>query len=409
MNKIFNITFLLILFTASFSCGQNYELAEVIDLDELSNNHGTAFELSPDGNTIVFLDYMNHELCFYNINNKTINRYSFPDKACNRIHYFTWSPNGKYIAFTDDYFQYMHEPDIWIFNVKKNKFINCTDDNTRDSLMLGKGALIDILPVWDKNSKNLFFFRIIKKDKEYSTAIFRLTPGNSPKKIKDFDKFSSNSPVYYTRPAISNNGKTISICSYSPNPNDKLCYGVRLFNLESGEIKKIASFTQLTDTIPDWLKKNSHLITIYTKWVDNDKGLIIVLYNDNNYGSINIDLFYLYLNTHTNKITLLRNLDNISDMISFFKNQENNNRWIKMGIISQNSKEFLYLYPDYQNDSKPNLKIGYLPLPPDNSNPIILGELKYKPVSSLYPYNIITEIKNKRVVIPIYNYLLKFK
>ncbi len=76
--------------------------------------------------------------------------------------YAAWSPDGTHIAFTDDYFRSMLEPDIWVMDASTGKATNLTDDGvTGNSLKSGDDpkAQFDLFPSWSADGKQIRFAR----------------------------------------------------------------------------------------------------------------------------------------------------------------------------------------------------------------------------------------------------------
>ncbi len=72
-----------------------------------------------------------------------------------------WSPDGTRVAFTDDFYVRLLEPDIWVFDVRTGETRNLTDDGV-DKIALGEAdpdATIDTLPSWSPDGQFVRFAR----------------------------------------------------------------------------------------------------------------------------------------------------------------------------------------------------------------------------------------------------------
>jgi dipeptidyl aminopeptidase/acylaminoacyl peptidase len=72
-----------------------------------------------------------------------------------------WSPDGTKVAFTDDFWVRLLEPDIWVFDVRTGETRALTDDGV-DKIDLGSadpGATIDLLPSWSPDGRFVRFAR----------------------------------------------------------------------------------------------------------------------------------------------------------------------------------------------------------------------------------------------------------
>jgi dipeptidyl aminopeptidase/acylaminoacyl peptidase len=83
-----------------------------------------------------------------------------PDVRPDSLH-AQWSPDGTKIAFTDDFYVRLLEPDVWVFDVRTGETRNVTDDGV-DKVELGKPdpeETIDLLPSWSPDGRFVRFAR----------------------------------------------------------------------------------------------------------------------------------------------------------------------------------------------------------------------------------------------------------
>lgn len=73
-----------------------------------------------------------------------------------------WSPDGTKVVFTDDFFRYFAEPDLWVFDVTSGEVDNLTDDGV-DDFDLSDGAVpgshFDVRPSWSPDGSEIWFAR----------------------------------------------------------------------------------------------------------------------------------------------------------------------------------------------------------------------------------------------------------
>lgn len=72
-----------------------------------------------------------------------------------------WSPDGTKLAFTDDFWRRVLEPDVWVFDVTSGELRNLTDDGVDEYELRGanEGAVIDLLPSWSPDGESVLFAR----------------------------------------------------------------------------------------------------------------------------------------------------------------------------------------------------------------------------------------------------------
>ncbi len=71
-----------------------------------------------------------------------------------------WSPDSRYVAFTENFFQYFLEPDIWVWDTVENTLTDITDDGLEDVNFLtnpdARMDTLDILPHWLPDGRIVF-------------------------------------------------------------------------------------------------------------------------------------------------------------------------------------------------------------------------------------------------------------
>jgi hypothetical protein len=112
--------------------------------------------LSPDGTHVLRLD---PDLCVTALDGsgeRCVDGAVHPDPLRAQ-----WSPDGTEIAFTDDFWQQLREPDVWVFDVRTGALRDLTDDGV-DVLRPGErdpAATIDLLPSWSPDGEFVRFAR----------------------------------------------------------------------------------------------------------------------------------------------------------------------------------------------------------------------------------------------------------
>jgi hypothetical protein len=166
-------------------------LADVVG--EASAPLGT---VSSDGSTIAWVQQFkqnreNHrQLCLYTFDNADKACHEAPDEYLGFPYTLAWSPDSAQIAFTENPIQLGYESDLWLFDVAAGTFTNRTDDGVTDvyraNVELGPFTL-DYLPMWDKSSGNLYFWRSERVgDEQFTLNLYRLAPdGGQAELVRD--------------------------------------------------------------------------------------------------------------------------------------------------------------------------------------------------------------------------------
>ncbi|MCC6615646.1 MAG: hypothetical protein IT320_19410 [Anaerolineae bacterium] len=182
----------------------------LIDLNE-DINYRTAM-LSPDGSMIGwFLPQDSGVMCVYTLADEDTICSSVPEVFHGAPQYIMWSPDSRFITFTQDFVIRFQEADIWLYEVATRQFSNVTDDQInrwRPFQGVGPGdspgpMWIDIAYAWGPDL-NLYFARIELADPStmdvYTAGIYRLNPDSDETTLirditDEFERFA----IFQTR------------------------------------------------------------------------------------------------------------------------------------------------------------------------------------------------------------------
>lgn len=83
------------------------------------------------------------------------------DEVSGDLNNATWSPDGTKLAFTDDFWRRVLEPDVWVFDVTSGELRNLTDDGVDEYRLSGSNedADLDLLPSWSADGETIRFAR----------------------------------------------------------------------------------------------------------------------------------------------------------------------------------------------------------------------------------------------------------
>jgi Tol biopolymer transport system component len=134
---------------------------EVAEVQGLDLPFADAF-LSPNGERIA--TYVDDELCVYTSDGEQEScAEDLPEIDPNSIQ---WDTGGTRLAFTENYFVYFHEPDIWTYDVDSEELTNLTDDGVDEVDLteeLPDAARTDTTPVW-RNDSTIWFVRTTRDE-----------------------------------------------------------------------------------------------------------------------------------------------------------------------------------------------------------------------------------------------------
>jgi len=175
----------------------------LLDLNEDINYRNAM--LSPDGSMIGwYLPQDNGATCVYTFANEQTICSTIPEIFNGSPQFIMWSPDSRYITFSQDFILRFQEADIWLYEVATRHFSNVTDDQVDDWSPLGGSrdgsgpVWIDIAYAWGPDL-NLYFSRIELPDPStmdnYTAGIYRLNPDSGQTSLirdisEDFERFS---------------------------------------------------------------------------------------------------------------------------------------------------------------------------------------------------------------------------
>jgi Tol biopolymer transport system component len=180
----------------------------VIELPLLAAPARTSAYLSPDGNRIAY--WAGNVMCILDI--ETVNadvktavaagipfEYAldglgtdpsqFPGVACVSLEKIggideevvRWSPDGRYLVMTENFFRFFRDPDLWVLDTQTMTLADITDDGDLEFSMQSDGIqpLIDVVPRWMADGR-LVFLRYIGKGMNFNPPyVYTIQPDGS--------------------------------------------------------------------------------------------------------------------------------------------------------------------------------------------------------------------------------------
>ncbi len=157
--------------------------------DVIPNAEPMSAALSPDGRKVAWLEPAQGRraarLCVDELTAGGANCFTAAGYA-GMPYQLTWSPDGAWLAFSEDPAAQAQESDIWLLNVARGELVNRTDDS-----VVGRyadataGYDLDYLPMWDPATGYIYFWR--STPDQYGTlalALMRLDPAaDSPAQL----------------------------------------------------------------------------------------------------------------------------------------------------------------------------------------------------------------------------------
>jgi hypothetical protein len=278
--------------------------------------------VSPDAAMLAWSD--EDGLCIYTFANETTDCTAFPELYRGQEP-MTWSPDGAYLAFTENFFVQLREPDIWLFDVEARMFFNRTDDGQIGGILRepegDRPRYIDTLPTWHPMTGDLYFFR--SQDMELfgddirTTQLMRIPAEDVPVWAVEPEEFANltiqfelpwaiYNPSYYTlngAVAFSPDGTQLAML-VRPNELDSPDWGLWVLSLEDLDLDRLATVEELNLGRPEWVDRP--LFPDGLAWAGEN--LIVSLYSP-------VDLMFtnhaVYVDTEAGEITPLLDFQGI--------------------------------------------------------------------------------------------------
>ncbi|HYH11176.1 MAG TPA: hypothetical protein VD789_02385, partial [Thermomicrobiales bacterium] len=159
--------------------GAGWEAEELRQLESGDDEYVT---LSPDGARIAGIG-TGGGLCVWDV--EDLDGSCTEDVGPVRAESIVWSPDGTAVAFSLDHVVLLAESDIFVYEVADGTLHNLTDDGHDGALVASEpGVLVDGVPVWSPDSRELAFVRSQPSDATFGTVIMRIDRiGGEPSRV----------------------------------------------------------------------------------------------------------------------------------------------------------------------------------------------------------------------------------
>jgi hypothetical protein len=209
--------------------------------------------LAPEGSHVAWITQ--DALCLYRLDTSERSCYDFPpdstlDDQGTAFDRLAWSPDARTIAMTPNYYRYLHEPDMWLFDVASGVFSNITDDSVDEVFGDGsEGALIDIMPYWGDDN-TLYFVRGGRN--EASLTIQRYDMATAALETWfEFPAEFGTAPNVLPHPSFNPSGDAVVVGIGEPDPESPR-NGIFIISAQ-GELEQVVSTAELLALFPEWL------------------------------------------------------------------------------------------------------------------------------------------------------------
>jgi len=291
--------------------------------------------LSPDGNLLAWT-HEREGICIYNF--MTIEEEActpFPTQYFDTHTALRWSPDSTSIALTENWLVNFIDSDVWLFEVATGVFINRTNDEVNGSVMgvEPEAYTIDVLPIWNPVTGDLYFFRYVRNGSPFTLSLYRIPNTsetfagviggdgdvltNTPELITILDETTFTGLSVYNGftfafdggATISPDGTQLAFLSRSASRDNF----IGIIDLETGSFGTNIPFSGLDGIgVPDWYNRENRFVLNGITWADSGTKLLISTRNASTLGGV-IETMLYQLDMATDEVTALFDLSNIPD------------------------------------------------------------------------------------------------
>ena len=250
-----------------------------------------------------------------------------PDDFDGYPYQFQWSPDSRYIAFSENPIEMASESDIWLFDSQEGTFANLTDDGLYGVWSYlaadGEKVQIDYLPMWNAADGLIYFWRVVPLgNQRFTIGIYRVAPdGGDAELVRDLTTdFAASIPLYdYERlfldgiSAISPDGSTIAMLMTNVSELGTTEQTVWTLDLTDAAAEPMlwAGIDDFRTALPEWAQDYPPQAQGLS-WAGDGAGLV-VLVNTAVGASMPFQL-YFYLDSADGAITPVVDFSGIEEM-----------------------------------------------------------------------------------------------
>lgn len=333
--------------------------------------------LSPDGTMVAWFGKGDDEgICVLTIASAKTECTPLTEAGGKAPSDLAWSPDSKTIAYSDNFFIYLLEADIHVFDVASHSFRDVTDDHSVASpLKSDRNAPEDYLPTWSPDGALYFWRSFNPKDGSILSLERFATLDNPPETVRDFSHLVPGRYALSYQPAISPDGSTMAVIALQSDMNAPE-NGIYTIDLKTHESTLIATVNQLHFGLPSWVQQpRAFPMAVY--WAGTN--LVVNLYSPDM--STSEPPYAVYIALPSKKVTPIFDFSaytSVADYANASAGGQGNGLPISLpggGIPTPNGKQYLVVHRIDQE----TVGLSSIALPRDGSPATPLATAEFRP------------------------------
>jgi len=308
-------------------------ISEASIADVTNNKNPSLVTLSTSGDRLVWpqsegrLWKREGELCLYTFETAASGCNVAPDTYEGYPYAFFWSPDDKYVAFTEDPVTQGNESDIWVFDTTNNEFKDLTDDGVQGSWVAAEAGSyeLDYLPMWNSQDGQIYFWRSIPDPEvpiSLTLSIMKIAPeGGEPEEVRQVQGALGGNLIVFKEEAwfmdgvsaLSPDGRQVAVLSINEDQSDTTeddSNGLWLVDVAHPNVplKQIATANDFNAANMTWI--GSPLYPTGLSWQADSKHLVVLA--QNNDPQMPVVVLY-YIDVETGEMTPVVDFSNVAD------------------------------------------------------------------------------------------------
>jgi hypothetical protein len=253
-----------------------------------------------------------------------------PDSFYGYPYQLQWSPDSRYLAFSENPVELANESDIWLLDTEEETFTNLTDDGLAGSwnslISEGERAELDYLPMWHPADEEIYFWRIVPLGNlRFTIGIYRVgLDGEEAVLVRDLTAdFADRVPLFQYEElfldgmsALSPDGETVVVLMTSIN--DMGIFEHTLWSIDlvdpDAEPLLLADVEDFRSALPDWAQDFPPQAQGLA-WTGDGAGIVVVV-NSQVSASTPFQVYY-YVDANGEEITPVVDFSGLEEVESY--------------------------------------------------------------------------------------------